>query len=373
METPGRSLRIGIDGRELAGRPTGVGRYLRSLLRRFAAHERHQFVVYGPSPVALPIASSRVETRVLRGGPSLFWEQRILPAALRRDRIDVLLSPAYSCPLFSSVPRVTAVHDLSFFARPEEFAFTHGLRRRLMAAWSARVSRSLLACSTFTRSEIERHLGADAALRTAVVLLGPDDDLPAGPDRTESRAALGLGEEAAYVITVGTVLRRRNVSLLIRAIAQVRQRQSNIRLGIVGENRTHPHEDLQALTRSVGCAEVVGFPGFVTDEEVAAHYAAADLAVFLSDYEGFGLPALEAMSRGVPTLVADRGSLNEIAGSGAELVEPQLEAVVPALTRLIENAEERAELKRRGHARAREFSWERTALETLAVLEKAAS
>ena len=135
-----RSLRIGIDGRELAGHPTGVGRYLRSLLRRFALDPRHQFVVYGSAPFALPVDSERIAGRVIPGGHPFFWEQRILPAALREDSIDVLLSPAYSCPLLSGLPRVTAIHDLSFFARPGEFGFAHGLRRRVMARLLGRMA-----------------------------------------------------------------------------------------------------------------------------------------------------------------------------------------------------------------------------------------
>ena len=368
-----RSLRIGIDGRELSGNPTGVGRYLRSLLRRFALDNRHHFVIYGSAPMALPVESSWIEVRVLDAGPSLIFEQRTLPRALREDRIDVLLSPAYSCPLFGSIPRVTAIHDLSFFARPGEFGFAHGLRRRVMARLSARVSRSVLACSEFTKSEIERHLGAAAAAKTEVVRLGPDDDLPQGPGREASRNALGLEEGAAYIITVGTILRRRNVGTLIRAVARLQDAMPDLRLGVIGENRSHPFEDLDALARSLGCAEAVRVSGFVPDEEVATHYAAADLAVFLSEYEGFGLPALEAMSRGVPVIIADRGSLNEMFASGAVVVEPEETAVAAALNRVLNDPGAGASLRWKGVEQAKSFSWVRAANETLAALERGAS
>ncbi|HRB12985.1 MAG TPA: glycosyltransferase family 1 protein [Vicinamibacteria bacterium] len=368
-----RSLRIGIDGRELSGKPTGVGRYLRSLLRRFGLDPRHEFVIYGSAPIALPVESARFEVRILPGGPPLAWEQRTLPGALRDDRIDVLLSPAYSCPLFAGVPRVTAIHDLSFFARPGEFGFAHGLRRRVMARLSARASRSILACSEFTKSEVLRHLGEAAALKTEVVLLGPDDDLPKGPGREASRKALGLEAGDAYVITVGTVLRRRNVSTLVRAVARLREAMPEIRLGIVGENRSHPFEDLEALAKSLGCAEAVRASGFVSDEEVAAHYAAADVAVFLSEYEGFGLPALEAMSRGVPVIIADRGSQNEMFAPGALVVEPDETAVAAALNRVLNQPNGSADLRWKGLERAKTFSWVRASNETIAVLERAAS
>lgn len=370
---PVRPLRIGIDGRELEGRPTGVGRYLRSLLRRFAAHDGHRFLVYSASNVSLPIESSRLDLRVLPGRPSLGWEQRTLPRALKADHIDVLLSPAYSCPLWTEVPKVTAIHDLSFFARREEFGFLHGLRRRTMARLSARASRSILACSEFTRGEVRRHLGDHAADKTRVVRLGPDDDLPQPRGRAESRQALGLGPDTAYIITVGTVLRRRNVSALIRAIARLRDRRPGVRLGIIGDNRSHPFEDLTGLARSLGCEGAVSISGFVSDDEIASHYAAADVAVFLSEYEGFGLPTLEAMSRGVPTIIANRGSLNELFTEGAVVVEPEPSAVATAIDAVLDTGAFREDLIRRGAAHARTFSWERTAAETLAVLEGAAS
>jgi len=373
MSLSSRALRIGIDGRELEGKATGVGRYLRSLLRRFVHQDRHQFVIYSASPVALPIASPRLETRVLPGGQPLIWEQRTLPAALRADRIDVLLSPAYSCPLAGSVPRVTAIHDLSFFARREEFGLVHGLRRRAMARLSARVSHSILACSAFTKGEIRRHLGDAAAAKTEVVLLGPDDDLPPGPGREAARAALGLDEGAPYIVTVGTVLRRRNVSTLVRAVAFLREKHPAVRLGVVGENRSHPFEDLKALAASLGCESAVQVSGFVSDELVACHYAAADVAVFLSEYEGFGLPTLEAMSRGVPTLIANRGSLNELFSNGALVVEPDETSVADALTRVLSDSVTSADLRGKGLERAKSFSWERAAAQTLAVLERAAS
>ena len=368
-----RALRIGIDGRELEGKPTGVGRYLRSLLRRFVLHEQHQFVIYTASPVALPFESPRLETRVLPGGQTLIWEQRTLPGALRTDRIDVLLSPAYSCPLVGSVPRVTAIHDLSFFARPEEFGFTHGLRRRIMARWSARVSRSVLAFSEFTKGEIRHRLGSAVADKSVVILHGPDDDLPLGPGREAAREALGLDEGAPYIVTVGTVLRRRNVSALVRAVARLREKHPAVRLGIVGENRSHPFEDLTALAASLGCESAVQVSGFVSDDLVACHYAAADVAVFLSEYEGFGLPTLEAMSRGVPTLIANRSSLNELFSSGTLVVEPEETTVADALSRVLSDSVTSADLREKGRERAKDFSWERAAAQTLGVLERAAT
>ncbi|MEO5761480.1 MAG: glycosyltransferase, partial [Vicinamibacteria bacterium] len=119
------------------------------------------------------------------------------------------------------------------------------------------------------------------------------------------------------------------------------------------------------------CAETVRESGFVTDEDIARHYAAADVAVFLSEYEGFGLPALEAMSRGVPTIVADRGSLNEMFAEGALVIEPEKKAASEAIAQVLSDTDFADQLTARGHERAKSFSWEKTAQQTLDVLEKA--
>ena len=368
-----RALRIGIDGRELQGRPTGVGRYLRSLLTRWQDAAPHTFIVYGSGAVEAPSGKARIQTRALDETNPLVFEQRSLPAAAESDRVDVLLCPAYSCPLMASMPRVTAMHDLSFFARREEFKLLHGLRRRIMARLSARASSSLLACSHFTRGEIERHLGAAAAAKTEVVPLGPDDDLPQAPSREASRAALGLGEADFYLLTLGTILARRNIPVLVRAVARLVADRPGLRLGIVGENRTHPLEDPQVLARTLGCESAVRLSGFVPDPEIARHYAAADAAIFLSEYEGFGLPALEAMARGVPTIIANRGSLNEMFGPGALVVEPVEAEVVVGLRRVLCEPTVAQDLRRRGFDHAKSFSWERTAKQTLRILERAAA
>lgn len=367
-----RPLRIGIDGREMQGRPTGVGRYLRSLLRRWDGAEPHRFMVYVSEMIEAPSKSGRIQVRVLDPGHPLVFEQRSLPAAAESDGVDVLLSPAYSCPLVSSVPRVTAIHDLSFFARREEFTLVHGLRRRIMARLSARASSSLLACSLFTKSEIQRHLGPACSARTTVVALGPDDDLPPGPDRLASRAALGLQDTDTYLISVGTILTRRNIPVLVRAVASLLAERPGLRLGIVGENRSHPPVDPLALARSLGAENSVRVPGFVSEVEIARHYAAADIAVFLSEYEGFGLPALEAMSRGVPTMVANRGSLSEMFSPGALVLEPNEAEVARGLNRILSDPALAAGLRLRGGEHAKSFSWEHTAAATLRVLEKAA-
>jgi glycosyltransferase involved in cell wall biosynthesis len=366
---------VGIDARELQGRPTGVGRYLRSLLRRWPERDPpDRLVVYfnGPAPADDVLREARVVCRTLAAHPvrGLVFQEALLPRALERDAVDVVFAPGYTCPLRTRRPRVTAVHDLSYFARPQDFGFLDGLRRRLFVAASVRASRRIVAISAFTRREIAARF-PDAADRVVLVPVGRDDDLPAPPPRAEARARLGLG--GPLVLTVGTVLNRRHLPDLIQAVALLSRRHPHLVLEVVGDNRTHPYQDLAACAARAGVGRRVRLSGFVTEEGLAARYAAADVAVFLSEYEGFGLPALEAAARGVPLVVSRRPALGETFAGAALLVDPgDAAGVAEAVGRVLADVPTRAGLVARGEALADRHSWEEAARLTRDALAQAA-
>ena len=366
-------LAIGIDGRELAGRPTGTGRYLRNLLRHWRESGDRLVVYFNGAPAADPVLDHPAVTSRSAGDGTargVVWQERDLPAAARRDGISVFFSPAYSCPLSLDVPRVTAVHDLSFFALPEDFAFADAARRRLLVAASLRASRRLLVCSEFTRRELAR-LFPDLAARAVHVPLGPDDDLPPPPPREAARQRLGV--DGPLLLTVGAVLNRRCLPELLRATALLRRAHPRLALDVVGENRTQPRVDLPALVARAGLEDHVRLSGFVDEPGLADRYAAADAAVFLSEYEGFGLPALEAAARGVPLLVSRSPSLGEIFGGAALVVDARDErAVASALDALLHDDGPRARLRAAGLELAGRHSWARTASLTREALHEAA-
>ncbi len=368
-----RRLAIGIDGRELAGRPTGTGRYLRSLLRHWR-EGGDSLVVYfnGEPPADAQLAQPAFRLRPLGDGRArgLVWQQRLLPAAVRTDELDVFFSPAYSCPLGLSVPRVTALHDLSFFACPQDFPFREGLLRRFVVAASARASRLLLACSEFTGRELRRVFPAQAH-RVRHVPLGPDDDLPPPPPRQEARTRLGL--DGPFLLTVGSILNRRCLPELLRATARLRRLYPSLVLDVVGDNRTHPPIDLDGLVGELDLGRQVRLSGYVDEPGLADRYAAADAAVFLSEYEGFGLPALEAAARGVPLIVSRSPSLGEIFAPAALLVDSRDETqVAGAIDRVLREDDLRQRLVAAGCALASRHSWARTAALTRSALAEAA-
>ena len=366
-------LVVGIDGRELLGRPTGTGRYLRNLLRCWAGGPDDLLVYFnGPAPAEPVLEERSIHPRPLGDGRArgVVWQERVLPKAAKADGVDVFFSPAYSCPLSLDRPRVTAVHDLSFFAHPQDFAYLDGLRRRLLVGASIRASRRVLACSDFTRRELVR-LFPDAAERVVYVPLGPDDDLPPAPLRTVARTRLSA--EGPYLLTVGAILNRRCLPVLLRATAHLRRAHPRLVLDVVGENRTHPRLDLAALVDELGLEDRVRLSGFTGETGLADRYAAADVAVFLSEYEGFGLPALEAAARGVPLVVSREPALGEVFADAALLVDPHDEtAVAAAIDRAVRDTSLRERLVSAGYALARRYSWAETASQTRAALVAAA-
>jgi glycosyltransferase involved in cell wall biosynthesis len=368
-----RPLVVGIDGRELQGRPTGTGRYLRNLLHRWRDTRDALVLYFNGSPPEDPVLDHpSITSRAVGNGSGrgLLWLERQLPSVASTDGLDVFFSPAYTCPLALRVPRVTAVHDLSFFSLPQDFPPRDALRRRLLTSLSVRASSAILACSEFTRRELA-HRFPSAADRVVHVPLGPDDDLPAAPPRGEARERLDL--QGPSIITVGAVLNRRCLPELLRAVSVLSRRHPDVVLDVIGENRTHPRLDLARVAASLGMADRVRLSGFVDEQALADRYAAADAAVFLSEYEGFGLPALEAASRGLPMVVSRSPSLGEIFGRAAILVSPRDEsAVAKALHRVLTEPALRSTLTAAGRQLARRYSWDQTAALTHAALRRAA-
>jgi glycosyltransferase involved in cell wall biosynthesis len=311
---------------------------------------------------------------VARGLPrtrlGVVWQERRLARGARADAVEVLFSPAYTCPLTLPWPRVTAVHDLSFFDVPEDFSVRDGLRRRLLVAASLRASTVVLACSDFTRRQIAQWF-PDVAARVVHVPLGADDDLPAPSPREEARRRLQA--HGPVLLTVGAIFNRRCLPVLLRAVSRLVRRHPDLVLEVVGQNRTVPPLDLPRALRALGLERHVRLAGFVSEQALADRYAAADAAVFLSEYEGFGLPTLEAMARGVPTVVSRRPSLGEIFGEAALTVEPRDEpAVEVAIERVLTDPGLRADLAARGRALAARLPWSETARRTREVLRGAA-
>lgn len=357
-------MRIGIDARELCGRATGAGRYLQGLLRHWNgddATRRHEFVLYAPEPLAVAFDARRFPTRVVNGTPNTWWEQVRLPRVVARDHLDVFFSPAYTAPLTTRIPLVTAIHDVSFAAHPEWFSSREGLRRRTITRNAALQSRAVVTISEFSRREIVEHLGVP---ESRIHVIPPGIEAP-GPRPTNAH-------RRPQVLYVGSIFNRRRVPDLIRAFEAVARSHPDAGLDIVGDDRSYPPQNPEAVIAQSGLNGRATWRKFVSDDDLGRLYWSARAFAFLSEYEGLGLTPLEALAAGVPPVVLDTAVARESCGDAAlYTAKGDVAAVAQALEYLLFDDSVRKRLLDAAPSVLSKYTWPRAARDTLKLLEQA--
>lgn len=359
-------LSIGIDARELAGQPTGVGRYVAGVLQAWAdegcAHHLHLFL-HAPPPAWITALPLKFTVHLLPADVAgTIWEQTVLPSALTRVGVHVLLAPAYTAPLRSPCPVVLIVHDVSFYAQPKGFRWREGLRRRWLTRASARRAAAVVTVSEFSAREIQRWLGVP---RSAITLA------PQGAPAW--RGGAPAAERQPVVLSVGTLFTRRHVPALLEAFAAVIPAVPDARLVLVGGNQTQPRIDPMAMAARLGIADRVTWHTYVSDPELDALYARARAFVFLSDYEGFAMTPMEAASHGVPSVLLDTEVAREVYGDGALRVPLSTGAISDALTMLLTDDDAHARVAEAARARLAAYTWQHTARVIRETLESASA
>ncbi|MGB9723514.1 MAG: glycosyltransferase family 4 protein [Chloroflexia bacterium] len=378
-------MRVGISAHFWPRLTSGSGQYLRHLVRELARLKGEEELILIGEAGAFADGKPPLPAVELSRGPfpagrpaKLYFEQVALPCAARSLQLDLLHVPYLAPPLFSPVPTVVTVHDLITRLLP---AYRGPWRKRAYT-WldllAARRARLLIAVSEHTRRDIVRHLRFPAERVWVTYEAASPGMRPASEEEQQAlRERYGLPER--FILYLGDTDVRKGVHRLLRAFARWRESHPGDAAGLVIAGPLHPPDgrlflDLPGLARSLGLDGVARFLGPVPEADKAALYSAATVFAFLSEYEGFGLPPLEAMACGTPVLAGNTSSLPEVVGEAGLLVNPlDEEEVVAALGRLLEDASLRAELGRRGRERAAAFSWERTAQETLRVYARAAA
>jgi glycosyltransferase involved in cell wall biosynthesis len=369
-------VRIGIDARELCGRSTGVGRYLAGLLHMWAAGGRaraHEFVLYAPEPIALPLDARRFPARTIPGSGGTWWEQANVPRAIAGDHLDVWFAPAYTAPLRLETPTVVAIHDLSFVAHPEWFRLRDGARRRWLTRQSADRAAAVITISEFSKRELVEKLDVET---TKIHVIPPGigaGDLGLGAGSSVSSSSPRSPTPSPYrVLFVGSIFNRRHVTDLIRAFAPIARAHRSASLDIVGDNRSYPREDLPETIAAHQLENRVRWHEYVTDQQLAALYAGARAFAFLSEYEGLGLTPLEALAAGVPPVLLDTAVARESCGDAAIYVPMgDLPATTRALESLIFDEPTRQRILAAAPAELAKYTWPRAARDTLAVIESA--
>ena len=350
-------MKIGIDARNDG---TGVGRYTFSLIRELARLDReNEYTLFLNARRYAGYSAPGPNFRTVEADIPWFGvrEQLQLPRLVARERLDLVHYPHLTVPLLATTPFVVTVHDLNYLdpgATARRAVLRAGFRVELRKAKRAR---RLIAVSEHTRGEVVRLLGVDPD-RIAVTYEAADAPAVAPDQATLER----YGIEAPFFLYVGSAYPYKNLARLIDACARV----DGHTLVLAGE-----YEDFGAALKQQASERVV-FTGPVSESELAALYAGAFAYAFVSLAEGFGLPGLEAMAAGVPVVAARAASLPEVYGDAAHYCDPRdVGSIASALREVAADGELRQRLVERGRARAAEFSWARTAEQTLAVYREA--
>jgi glycosyltransferase involved in cell wall biosynthesis len=369
-------MRIAYDATAIPRLMAGAAVYTYELARALAAVDReNEYVIFARGPHFDDLPAMRPGLRVVKvRAPSrplrLLWEQSVLPMRLRRLRIDVLHSPHHTTPLVScGCRRVVTIHDLTFLLLPERYPPTRRLYFQVMTRLSARVADAVIVPSEAVREDVVRLLRVPPERLFVVPEAAGPAFHPQDAVAIEAvRSRYGL--EGPFLLSVGSLEPGKNRERLLQAFARLRDRGLKHSLVVAGQQAWR-YEGEAPLARRLGLAESVRFLGHVPRADLPALYSAADALVFPSLYEGFGLPALEALACGTPVVVSNVSALPEVVDDAALQVSPlDVEALADAMERLLRDDRLRADLRERGLQRAAQFSWEKAARQTAEVYHR---
>jgi glycosyltransferase involved in cell wall biosynthesis len=379
-------VHIGVNAHLLSFQATyrsaGISRYIHSLLpslsqanetrrtpHRFTAFTAEREIPTDFQWCGWDYATTRLPTA--RPPARILWEQAVAPVDIVRRGIDVLHCPAYVGPIASRVRTVVTIHDLSFYRFPHLFNRFNRVYLGVMTRLSARRATRVIAVSHATARDVVELLGIPAA-RVAVVHNGVDQRFQPLPESEIAafRAARGLPDR--FILHLGTLEPRKNLTTLIRAFARLKREQRIPHKLVLAGGRGWLYDDLFRQVEQLDLKNDVLFPGYVALSEQPLWYNAAAVFAYPSLYEGFGLPPLEALACGVPVVTSNTSSLPEVVGNAGVLVPPTDDAALAnAILSVLEERDDRAASIERALHQASQFSWDRAGKETLDVIDNA--
>ncbi len=367
-----QQVRIGLNAQLLSlsasYRGAGIAHYIHQLLLHLPKVSAYRYTAFVSDPRigidGVEVVRSWLPTE--RPPVRILWEQACLPWELARRQVGLLHALAFVSPVLSGKPCVVTVYDVSFALFPDSFRRFNRWYLNTMTRRSARRADAVLAISENTRDDVIRLWGVPPE-KVHVTYCGVDATFhPLAADQVE-RFRRETGLPAKFVLFVGTLEPRKNVTRLVEAFATLKAQGVPHKLVLAGAKGWFYRPVFEAVER-LGLEGDVIFPGFIPRRELPMWYNAADLFVYPSLYEGFGLGPLEAMACGTPVVVSNRASLPEVVGDAGLLVDAEdTQGLADAVGEVLDSPALAWQCRARGLERAATFSWERTARETAQV------
>jgi len=368
-------MRIGINGRFLVAKRTGVQRAAYNLIKTLVAIDReNQYIIFtGEDQVGRPewnFPNVTIVPAAIRGGESIrnhFWEQFTLPKLARRYEVDLLHSPANVAPLFYRGKSVVNIHDLCFVVNPQWYSFSFRTLYNFIIPRLARRAARVITNSNHARNDLLQFFDLPAD-RVSFGHWAVDDTFLGGIESADDSGATIADVDAGdFILYVGSLEPRKNIKTLIEAYEELRIRRPDLKTKLVLIGGESPlFADVRLKIKKF--KEDVIFKGFVDDATLRLYYRKAGLMVYPSLYEGFGLPPLEAMASGIPVVTSMTSSIPEVVGDAALMVSPyDVSQLADTMGRVLTDKALRRDLVARGYKRVAGFNWYRVARNTLAV------
>lgn len=368
-------MRICINASPAVHHIAGLGRYTQELITAVLAIDfENEYVAFYNRPSEakvdppldrIPHLTTNLPTKPWRFSALLAHFTRI-PQDRMFPRVDLFHATDHLLPRLAGVKSVFTLHDLVFCFYPE----THKLLNRwfltLMMPRFLKAADAVIAVSEHTKKDAISMYGVHEN-KIKVIHEGVGASFHRRPADAVAAVRQRYSLPDRFILSVGTIEPRKNLTSLLEAYHALKNVGSELGLVIVGK-KGWLYSDFFSRLHQLGLEDQVIFPGFVPDDDLPPLYSAADLFVFPSLYEGFGLPVLEAMACGTPVVTSNASSLPEVVGDAAVLVDPtDVQALICAMSAVLDNKELRGELRAKGPTQAAKFSWENAARETLAV------
>lgn len=375
-------MRIGIDARLALGRRRGMGRVLLGLLTHLMSIDtKNTYFLYLDRPDAQGVLPKvpNLKTRIFPPRLYPLWEQICLPIACKKDNLDILHCPANSGPLL--VPKQTklvlTIHDVIFLKSPYEIPLSSStyqnfgrIYRRLCAKLLRSSVDHVITVSQFSKYDIQGSLKIPED-KIAVIPNGIDDSFFQKPMEDCEVILKRLQINGKFIFHLGGIAPNKNTIGAIKAYDLLLQEGEYGDLYLViGGISLEGNNQIKQFVKERGLGEKVKFVSYVTDEELKCLYSKAELFLFPSLYEGFGLPPLEAMACGTPVVASNKSSIPEAVGEAGILVDPNsIDEIKIAMANILHDGQLKAKLIDLGKQRAQKFRWERSAEKLLQIYE----
>lgn len=365
--------KIGLDARPYNW--TGIGRYLRNLIDQLLViDQENEYVLFLEKDAAEQVPDSPKVKKVIVDIPHYSWkEQTSMPRVIQKEDCDLVHFPHFNMPITYKDPFIVTIHDLtlSFFPGQKMTSFLHRTGYQATIKHACKKAKRIIAVSKNTAKDIENLMKVDQSKIDIIyeaVEFDKYHNRHSEEGIVEMKSRFNL--KKPYLLYVGVWRSHKNILGMLSAFRKILDRGIDCNLVITGKPDPH-YPEVKNKIKELKLENRVIFPGFVPDEDLPLMYAGADLFVWPSFYEGFGLPPLEAMASGTPVISSNTSAMPEILGKAAEFFDPyDDEEIALAMERVLRDRGHREQLKEKGLLHVKQFQWKKMAEETLKVYQK---